>query len=139
MIHVHGTAGRVHVLRLTPGADVRAALNAWCTANGIAAAALVSAVGSLSRAAIRFAGRNDAHDAVGDLEVCSLSGTLSKHGMHLHLTASDAQGQVIGGHVLDGCTVRTTLELVVQEVDGVELLRTLDPATGFAELDPRVR
>ena len=127
MIHVPGRAGRVHVLRLMPGEDVRHALTEWTTAQGLQAAGIISAVGSLSRAMIRYAGREEGTAIMGDLEICTLSGTLSQHGVHLHITVADAEGQVRGGHVMPGCIVRTTLELVVQEINGVEMQRTLDP------------
>lgn len=59
--------------------------------------------------------------------------------MHLHLSVADRDGRMLGGHMLDGCLVRTTLELAVQEVDGVRMPRTKDPATGYDELSPEVR
>lgn len=137
MKHAAGRAGTVHVLRLSPGEDVRATLSAWAAEHGIEAAALTSAVGSLSEARLRFAGLTEAAVLRGDLEVITLSGTLAKHGLHLHLGVADDRGHLTGGHLMPGCIVRTTLELVVQEVDGVRMLRTPDPATGFLELDPQ--
>lgn len=131
-----GRAGRVHVLRLVPGEDVRDALSTWCAANTIGAAGIVSAVGSLSQARLRFAGASGASDLRGDLEVIACSGTVARHGLHVHLSVADPEGRMTGGHLLTGCLVRTTLELVVLEVDGVRMLRTTDPATGFPELDP---
>ena len=41
-----------------------------------------------------------------------------------------------GGHLLTGCIVRTTLELVIHEIGGLRLLREPDPATGYDELVP---
>lgn len=72
-----------------------------------------------------------------DLEVCALTGTVSMHGMHLHLSVADCDGHMLGGHMLDGCLVRTTLELVVQEVAEVTILRIKEEQTGYDELDPR--
>jgi len=50
---------QVHVLRLVPGDDLRVSLEAafaeLAMAHGIAAACIVSAVGSLSRAVLRYA------------------------------------------------------------------------------------
>lgn len=131
-----GTNSRVHVIRLQPGEDVRETLGTWAKQGAIEAAAIVSAVGSLSTAHIRFAGRADGMVTSGDLEVCALSGLLSHHGMHLHLAVADRDGVMAGGHLLSGCLVRTTLELVVQEVTGVRMLRTYDPATTYDELEP---
>ncbi|HEX2617889.1 MAG TPA: DUF296 domain-containing protein [Flavobacteriales bacterium] len=138
MIHAAGRGGRMHALRLIPGEDLRATLHAWAQRARIEAAGIVSAVGSCSRACLRFAGRSEGTVIEGDLEICSLSGTLARHGLHLHLVIADAEGRTTGGHLLDGCIVRTTLELIVQEVDGVQFLRTPDAGTGYLELDPRV-
>ncbi|MEO8590806.1 MAG: PPC domain-containing DNA-binding protein [Flavobacteriales bacterium] len=138
MIAAIGRPYQVHVLRLLPGEDVRELLDRWCNDRSIEAAAVSSAVGSLTRATIRFGGRSEGIVLEGDLEVCSLSGTLSRRGLHLHLAVADGDGHITGGHLLAGCLVRTTLELVVQEIGGLRLLRKPDPATGYDELLPEV-
>lgn len=132
-----GGPGKVHVLRLQPGEDVRLTLDTWAKEHSVEAAGIVSAVGSLTHAHIRYANRADGIMTTGDLEVCSLSGTLSKHGMHLHLSVADRDGQMLGGHVMEGCLVRTTLELVIQEVADVRMPRTNDERTTYNELDPQ--
>ncbi len=137
MIALTAQAGPVHVLRLQPGEDVRVTLEAWARTAQLEAAGIVSAVGSLSAAHLRYAGRADGIITSGDLEVCGLSGTIARHGMHLHLSVGDRDGTMVGGHLLVGCIVRTTLELVIQEVAGMRFLRTPDPVTTYDELDPR--
>jgi uncharacterized protein len=137
VITIAGVSGPVHVLRLLPGEDIRASLEGWARSAGIEGAGIVSAVGSLSVAHLRYAGRADGLVTSGDLEVCGLSGTISKHGLHLHLSIADRDGAMLGGHLLAGSVVRTTLELVIQEIGGVRLLRTPDPRTTYDELDPR--
>jgi predicted DNA-binding protein with PD1-like motif len=122
---------------MLPGEDLRQGLERWITDHGIEAAAVVSAVGSLQRANLRYAGRTEGQLIVGDLEVCSLSGMLAVHGIHLHLSISDDDGAMLGGHVLDGCIVRTTLEIAVLVIDGVRMFRVDDPMTGYRELDPK--
>lgn len=134
-----GAAGPIHVLRLQPGEDVRITLRQWVTGQGIQAASITSAAGSLTCAHIRYANRADGMMTTADLEVVSLSGTLSMHGMHLHISVADRDGRMLGGHLLDGCLVRTTLELTVQEVDGVMMPRVKDEGTGYEELDPAAR
>ncbi|MGV3636161.1 MAG: PPC domain-containing DNA-binding protein, partial [Flavobacteriales bacterium] len=129
---------RVHIIRMLPNADVRAELERWCAAQGLEAAVIISAVGSLSTAVIRFGGRSEGATVTGDLEVCALSGTLSRHGLHVHIAVADGNGTMTGGHLLNGCLVRTTLELAVQEVGGIRLRREQDPRTGYAELLPEV-
>ena len=127
------------MLRLQPGEDARLVLHEWVQAQRIEAAAITSAVGSLTHAQLRYADRADGIMTTADLEVLSLSGTLSVHGMHLHLSVADRDGHMLGGHMLEGCIVRTTLELIVQEIDGVRMLRVKDEVSGYDELSPEPR
>lgn len=122
-------------MRLEPGDDVRRSLQEWATENAVDAAMITCAVGSLTHAHLRYANRADGIVTTSDLEVLSLSGTISRHGMHLHMSVGDRNGNVLGGHLLDGCVVRTTLELTVQEINGLRMLRSRDEQTGYEELD----
>lgn len=126
----------MHVLRLQPGEDVRIMLRDLAMTNNLEAAAITSAVGSVTHAHSRYAARADGIMTIADLEVLSLSGTLSIHGLHLHLSVADRDGNMLGGHMLDGCIVRTTLEIIVQEIDGVRLPRVKDEQSGYEELNP---
>jgi predicted DNA-binding protein with PD1-like motif len=136
VIQAQGSSGPVHVLRLAPDTDVHTALQNWCASSAIDAACIIASVGSLSTCRIRLAGKADPIEIQGDLEVLSLDGLLSKQGVHLHIAVSDSAGNCTGGHLMEGCTVRTTLELVVQEIMGVRMERVLDPGTGYRELYP---
>lgn len=127
------------MIRLQPGDDVRRTLREWAETNSIDAASITSAVGSLTHAHLRYANRADGIMTTADLEVLSLSGTISQHGMHLHLSVGDRDGNMLGGHMLDGCLVRTTLELTVQEINGLRMLRTRDEQSGYDELEPEVK
>jgi predicted DNA-binding protein with PD1-like motif len=139
MITAKGRPYQLHVLRMLPGEDVRAELERWCADNALEAGCVVSAVGSVSIAVLRMAGRNEGSTLTGSMEVCTLSGTLSRHGMHLHMAVADAEGRMHGGHMLSGCTVRTTLEVVVQEIGGLAMHRRHDARTGYPELFPDER
>jgi predicted DNA-binding protein with PD1-like motif len=121
-------------LRLSPGDDLRAALGHAFLARGLSAAFVLQGIGSLSVARLRYAGRDDAAELHGDLEILTLAGTLSAQGPHLHMSVSDADGRVFGGHVTPGCIVRTTVELVVANLPGERYTREHDAETGFAEL-----
>ena len=132
---------KVQVLRLSAGDDLRGALEAafadLAERHGIAAACIVSAVGSLSQAVLRYANQPAGREINGPLELLMLSGTLCADGAHLHGSVADAEGAVKGGHVLPGCIVRTTAEVVVALLPGWEFRRELDAATGFNELSAR--
>ncbi len=67
-------------------------------------------------------------------EIVSLVGTLSDKKCHLHISLSDGNGKVIGGHLKKGCTIYTTAEIVIGELPGLELTRETDESTGFVEL-----
>ncbi len=127
-------------LRLKPGDDLRRVLEAWMGQQQEQAGCLISGVGSLSLAKLRFAGAAEATTISGDLEILSLAGTLSADGAHLHITIADSTGAVIGGHLCHGSLVRTTAELVLGLLPQWRFRRGLDPATGCAELriSPRI-
>ena len=64
---------------------------------------------------------------------------LGEAARHLHLAVADQQGRTIGGHLAEGCTVRTTAEVVVAADDRLLFAREHDPATGYDELVVRER
>ncbi|MYN15596.1 DUF296 domain-containing protein [Rugamonas sp. FT107W] len=121
-------------LRLDPGDDLRAALVAALLASGHEAGYVLQGVGSLSVAQLRYAGQPQPDTLRGDLEILTLAGSLSADGAHLHMSVSDAQGRVLGGHVCAGCVVRTTAELLLALLPGRRFTRELDPRTGYPEL-----
>lgn len=126
-------------LRLHPGDDLREALQRAVRIEGVDAAFVIAGIGSLSAAAIRFAGASQASLLRGDLEIVGLAGTIAPDGCHLHVTVSDAEGEVRGGHVAPGCVVRTTAELLLALLPEWRFGREDDPATGYPELTVRPR
>ncbi len=124
--------------RLTPGKDLKQTIIEFAAEKNIAAGAIISAVGSLSFANIRMAGaqpdKQDVRELAGPFEIVSLIGTVGIDGEHLHISLSDKDGKVIGGHLKDGCLVETTVELVIAVEDRLEFRRDVDPTTGFKEL-----
>lgn len=128
------SAARFHALRLLPGEDPVLSLRRLSAETGLRAGFIAGAVGSLSRAVLRFAGCPDGTVRDGCFEIVSLVGTLDAAGEHLHMAVSDPGGRVEGGHVLEGCVVRTTLELVVGELTDVTFRREPCPLSGYEEL-----
>ena len=97
---------KVVPLRLQPGADLRQALEAWIGEQQEQAGCAISAVGSLSVAQLRFAGAAEATVIHGELEILSLSGTLSPDGAHLQKhqpghSGADAAGPVVAQQLHD--------------------------------------
>jgi predicted DNA-binding protein with PD1-like motif len=121
-------------LRLQPGDDLRQAPETWMGEQQEQAGCVISAVGSLSVAQLRLAGAAEATTIHGELEILSLSGTLSADGAHPHIAIADNSGAVLGGHLCAGSLVRTTAELVLGLLQEWRFWRELDPATGYPEL-----
>ncbi len=131
----------IHTLRLSPGEDLRAAIVAACdsllAAENCEAACVISSVGSLSCAVLRYAAEAGGTRLEGPLEMITLSGTIAapgQGGVHLHASVADAQGRVTGGHLMPGCVVRTTAEIVLALLPQWSFARETDDATGFREL-----
>jgi predicted DNA-binding protein with PD1-like motif len=121
-------------LRLTPGQDLRKALEEVFVHEKLSAAFVLQGIGSLSVARVRYAGVERATEIKGDLEILTLAGSLSQQGAHLHICFADAAGQVLGGHVALGCIVRTTTEILLAVLPDYHFARSPDPQTGFEEL-----
>lgn len=124
----------VQPLRLPPGSDLRLALEQLLRDKDVRAGWLISGIGSLSLAPLRLAGQEQITTLRGDLEILTLSGSLSPDGAHLHLSVADGQGNVCGGHLAMGSRVRTTAELLLAWLPDWSFSRQLDPATGCREL-----
>ena len=129
-------ATRFVALRLLPGCDLRGALEQAFAAEPERAGFVAAAVGSLTRATLRMAGQEHGTVIEDTLEIVALSGTFGPDGPHLHLAVSREDGSMAGGHVLHGCPVRTTAEIVLALAAGVCFARPVDPATGYRELLP---
>jgi predicted DNA-binding protein with PD1-like motif len=129
---------RTYALRLRPGDDLRQQLLAFSQANGIEAGAMMTCVGSLTDVTLRLANQEGAAHYHGHFEIVSLVGTLSATGgSHLHLSVSDSTGRTIGGHLLDGCRIYTTAEIVLSELPALTFTRETDPTFGYKELTVR--
>lgn len=120
--------------RLSPGADLQQSLQAFAESYAVTAGCILTTVGSLQQASLRFAGQDSATVLTDRFEIVSLVGTLSRSGLHLHLAIADSQGQTLGGHVMPGCLIYTTAEIVVGILPELTFQRQLDDQTGYREL-----
>ena len=118
---------------------LRQAIEAAVRSQGCHAAFVLSGIGSLSTAGLRFAGAEQPRRLTGDMEILSLSGSVASNASHLHMALSTATGEVSGGHVAPGCIVRTTAEVLLALLPEWEFARELDAATGYDELVVRER
>jgi predicted DNA-binding protein with PD1-like motif len=124
------------VERLKPGEELQSALKRIAFEHSIKAGVIVSAVGSLTTASLRMDGANETTTIGGPLEIVSVTGTLSETSMHVHMSVSDSTGKTIGGHLVAGCKVFTTIELVILDLsDEWTFNRKQDEQTTYLELD----
>jgi uncharacterized protein len=134
---------KIYTLRLKPDDDLRKALLAFAAENDIRAGSIVTCVGGLDRVTLRMAGatpeEQDIRSYLGKFEIVSLVGTLSADDCHLHMSASNYDGEVLGGHLKEGNIVSPTAEIVILEDESVEYTREPDAETGFEELAVRPR
>lgn len=125
---------RIETLRLKPGEDLYVALQDFVVQKKIVAAYIITGVGSLTEASIRFANQENPQVVKGHFEITSLVGTLSTNGSHLHITVADEEGTCKGGHLTKGSKVYTTAEIVIGILPDVQYLRELDATYGYKEL-----
>lgn len=121
-------------VRLKNGDDLREGIENILKENNVKAGALLSIVGSLSKATLRMPGGKIEKEWIEELEIVGGTGTLSVNGSHIHISISNKDGNVFGGHLAKGCIVRTTAEIVIFAFPGIEYKREPDLETGFDEL-----
>lgn len=126
---------KIFPIRLQPNDDLRQSLKNFAIQQNIKAGFIITAIGSLKQATIRFANQNETTILNDKFEILSLNGTIATTGVHLHIAISDKQGKTIGGHLVDGCIIYTTAEIVIGSSEEVTFLRSPDSETGYLELD----
>ncbi|MBW4651540.1 MAG: DNA-binding protein [Kaiparowitsia implicata GSE-PSE-MK54-09C] len=121
-------------LRLHPQQDLKRELDAFAQRQQLSAACILTCVGSLTQARLRFANQTHPTVQTGHFEIVSLTGVMSIHGSHYHMAIADAAGCIRGGHVMAGCLIYTTAEIVVGVLPQLQFGRSLDPVSGYREL-----
>jgi predicted DNA-binding protein with PD1-like motif len=123
-------------IRLKTGDDLLVKIKEIVIKHRIYAGIVLSAVGSLSSSNIRvpIIDKLVKHINPNNLEIDSVNGTISINGCHLHITVSDLNGKAFGGHIKEGCIIRTTCEIVIGILNDTKFVREFDNSTGFDEL-----
>lgn len=146
-----GELSRVVVARLAPGCDLLNSLKEIAETENIQAGVVLSGAASLSQVTLRNVRLFPDNFPLSDrhriytpkeepLELLSLSGNISRRDgevhIHCHVTISSGleDGRAYGGHLIEGCLVFTTGEVVIAEITGIEMKRNIDPETHALEL-----
>ncbi|MGI6084936.1 MAG: PPC domain-containing DNA-binding protein [Acetivibrionales bacterium] len=148
---VCGKCGKVVAARLLPNSDLLTGIEEVCKKNGIDYA-LVNCFGSFSAAGYMYlvpnekakvgAGYGDVVKSDGPVEFLSGVGVVCKKDgacdIHFHGTMCNKNGTVFGGHLVKGQNpTLTTVDLVIIEVEGVEMLRQYDEETDLTQFYPK--
>jgi len=121
--------------RLKPGQDLFDSIEAFVADNKMEAGCVLSAVGSLTHVTLRLANRDTYNEYEGHFEIVSITGTVSTNGSHIHVSISNGDGVTIGGHLVSGCKIYTTVEIVLAGFDDVIYKRELlKNDSGYEEL-----
>lgn len=144
--------GRVLAVRMAPGDDLFGTTLKICREKGVKAGVILSAAGSLQKAVLRNVWKYPNPFPVtdgcrmftpvnGPLELLQMSGnvTQTEQGepfLHAHVTISLGRPEATcyGGHLVEGCTIFTTCELMIAELENIALMRLMDKHTRAGEL-----
>jgi uncharacterized protein len=125
---------RNYTFRLKPGQDLFDSIALFVAENKLQAGCIMSGVGSLSHVSLRFANQDVYTQFEGKFEIVSITGTVSIHGSHLHISISGKDGKTIGGHLESGCKIYTTAEIILAAFDDVVYRREFTQDSGYEEL-----
>ena len=126
---------KTYTFRLKPGQDLFNSIETFVADKRIEAGCVLSAVGSLTHATLRLANREHYNEYEGHFEIVSITGTVAMSGSHIHISISDGDGVTIGGHLVSGCKIYTTAEIVLAVIDDVVYARELlENDSGYEEL-----
>ncbi len=128
--------GRIAVARLPKGSDLLTEIERLAEELNIKGA-LITLIGALEKACfgIYVEGKYKKITLNGPLEIVSCLGNIAvfngKKVAHVHIAVSNTNGEVYGGHLLRGCIVNPTAEIIVIEGEKLELKREVDEETGL--------
>lgn len=124
----------MYIFRLHRGDDLKQSILEFCKMNNINSGIMACAVGCCSKVRFRLAGAESFYEDEKDYEIVSIMGTISKDGVHIHISFADDTGKVVGGHLSDGCIINTTCEVSIIETNKYKLSREYDEETCYKEL-----
>lgn len=116
--------GNTYIVRLDKGEEILEQARTLALKEGIRLAS-VQALGAVNDFTVGVFNTAEkkyyANSFQGSYEIVSLTGTIDTMGgefyCHLHMSAGDGQGHVVGGH-LNRAVISATCEMVVTEIPG---------------------
>ena len=128
---------RFRAIHLDAGADVRRSLEELAHREN-AQGFVLSVVGNMGQATFACPGRTSPTVLSGELEIITLQGTVGPQGVHLHLSFSDGDCQVWGGHLEHGSLILKGADLLVGFLDTAESSASSTQVTAAPRSTPRL-
>lgn len=132
---MNGHVGQICFARIFEDEDLADAIKDRVERSGVRAG-FVSVIGALKNmvAGCYKEGEYKYIRIGGPLEIVSCTGNVAidenrETVIHAHLGVSNEKGEAFGGHLMKGCAVGPTAELVIIEALGIGLERVLDQKT----------
>ncbi|WP_349687746.1 PPC domain-containing DNA-binding protein [Acidaminococcus sp. DS4831] len=148
----NGAMGKVVAARLSPGEDILKGIERICSETNINNGLIMSGMGSLSKVAFytpvklpdKRAGYGYSNPILmdGPIELLNMTGMIC-HDIkgnclfHIHFTISNQNGKAFGGHVIEGCKVLLTTDIVIAEINTIEMERKFDEDLEVYIFDPK--
>jgi len=126
--------GRIVFAQLSEGEDLLETITLAAEKSQITAGFFIL-IGTLKKANLGFyhKGKYKTIKIPSPIEIVSCMGNISvkenKPFIHAHISVSNEKGEVMGGHLMSGCTIAAAGELVLIEAVNVKLLRKFDEKT----------
>ncbi len=129
--------GKLYVVRIDAGEELKASLKRFCAESGIKSAAIISGIGAAKRATL-IVPNEDAKPKEREfdkmMELIAISGNITEGGktVHIHCVCIDGDYTAAGGHLVSA-VINPTCEIFLIETDQIE--RRENKESGINELD----
>ena len=120
--------------RLRRGDDLLREVQKMAQEEQLELAVILSAVGCVTKARLRDASGVTIREIDEPCEIVSATGTVSRKRCHIHVALSKEDLSTVGGHLVEGCLINTTCELVLGVVEGWRCGVEQDDETGYDEI-----
>jgi len=132
---LEGKIGKMCFARFSENDDLAESIKRVAEESGVKAGALIL-IGALKRAVLGCykQGEYINTELKGHVEIASCMGNIAhdEEGetiIHAHIVVSNEKGEAFGGHLMKGCLVGPTAELVIVEATDLNLERAFDEKT----------
>ena len=144
--------GRVLTVRMAPGDDLFGTTVKICKEKNLKSGVILSVAASLRKATLRNVWKFPEPFPINDecriftpingpLELLQMSGNITQTEkgepyLHAHVTISMGRPEAtcFGGHLVEGCEIFSTCEMVIAEIDGIDFMRIMDKHTRVGEV-----